>query len=250
MALTITNLTSGSSTTSSSSLIVSGVSASVNDWLVVCIAADNAGGGGAVSLSSVVDSSSNPYVGRGGSNGIVSNDPGAGSAGATLGLYTTSVTGALSSGTLTVNFSPNTTSKAAVVYRVQPGAGEIVNYQSAGTGVLPTNTTGQTITASSVTSGDTIFGAIAIETNVLPTADSDTTNGSWSSAFTLTADTTVVLTSMVINAQWKTVTGTADQIYNTSTAANTDSAINWLTIYPAVSQRGNWSVNGITLKSI
>lgn len=244
MALTISTAGSNNSTTSGATLQITGVTAAVGDWLVIAISSDNQGGGGQVSLSSVQDSASNTWEQR----SITNNDPGAAGAGITLGIFTAKITNALSSGSVTVNFSPNTTSKAAALFKVTPGAGEEVAFRAAGPGATATSSTAQTITATAVQNGDTIFGAVALESNALPTADSDTTNGSWSAAHTANANTGTAATSTVISSQHKTVNATGDQTYNTS-SSSADIAINWITLFASQLLRGHWAINGITTKN-
>lgn len=228
MALTISNAGTNNSTTSSGTLVISGVTASVGDWLVVIIGADNAGGSGANSISSVTDAEGNTYTSR----ATLLQDPGAADEGATLSIFTAEITSALSLDDVTVNFSPNTTSKTAVVYLVEPDVGDTITFRASGAGAAGAtgNGTAQSV-ITSVTNGDTIFGGVACETNAAITADSDTTNGSWSTAYTNTADTGSAGTSMAVSAQWKTVSSTGNQTYNTSTGSSVDWAMSWLTLY-------------------
>src|SRR5262245_40298634 len=153
MALTISDLGNATSTSSSATLVTgSTITASVGDWLVAIIAADNNGTSGANSLTSVQDSRSNTWTQR----ALILNDPGAAAAGCTLGIFTAPVTSALSSGTVTANFNPNTTSKAIEVYRVQPSVGEAVSFVAAdATGTTGSSSTPTAATVS-VTNGDTI----------------------------------------------------------------------------------------------
>jgi hypothetical protein len=90
--------------------------------------------------------------------------------------------------------------------------------------------------AVSVTNGHTIFGATAIESLDTITADSDTTNGSWSTQYTEVASTGTQATSARIGTQFKTVTATDDQTYNTTTGSSRDYAINYMIVYPDTAQ--------------
>lgn len=207
------------------------VTAAVGDWLVVCISADNAGSGGSSSIAGVSDSQSNTWTER-----LTTNqDPAGASAGITLAVYTCEVTSALTNGTVTVSFSPNTTSKTFTVQRIQPGSGEIVTFDSVGAGSTGAGTT-MSAGAVSVTNGHTIFGATAIESLDTITADSDTTNGSWSTQYTEVASTGTQATSARIGTQFKTVTATDDQTYNTTTGSSRDYAINYMIVYPDTAQ--------------
>lgn len=237
MALTISQVGSNNSATSTATLAVTAVTAAVGDWLVVMVAADNAGTNGAASLSSVTDSAGNSYT-------MTSStyDPGAASAGATFGLFHARTTATLTGGTVTANFSPNTTAKAMVIYKVVPGANEVVAFDRVGAGYTGTT---KSITATAVTNGYTIFAGMAVETNAAVTADTDTTNGSWASQYTAVGNTGTSTTSQRVCGQYKTVTATGDQTFNTATSG--DGAVNWLTLYPApAGLLGYWGMTGVT----
>lgn len=237
MALTISQVGSIHSVTSSATLAVTSVTAAIDDWLVVMVAADNAGTSGAASLSSVTDSAGNSYT------MTRSNyDPGVASDGATFGLFRAKVTATLTNNTITANFSPNTTAKAMVIYKVAPGANEVVAFDRVGAGYTGTT---KSITATAVTKGYTIFAGMAVETNAAVTADTDTTNGSWASQYTAVGNTGTSTTSQRVCGQYKTVTATGDQTFNTATAG--DGAVNWLTLYPApAGLLGYWGMTGVT----
>lgn len=237
MALTISQVGSNNSATSTATLAVTAVTAAVGDWLVVMVAADNAGTNGAASLSSVTDSAGNSYT-------MTSStyDPGAASAGASFGLFRARITATLTGGTVTANFSPNTTAKAMVIYKIAPGANEAVAFDRVGAGYTGTT---KSITASAVTNGYTIFAGMAVETNAAVTADTDTTNGSWSSQYTDMGNTGTSSASMRVCGQYKTVTATGDQTFNTATSG--DGAVNWLTLYPVpAGLLGYWGMTGVT----
>lgn len=224
-ALTISDLGNGNSSSSGATVATgSTITASTGDWLVAIVAADNNGTNGATSLSSVTDSSSNSWTQR----ALANQDPGAAAAGATLGIFTAPITSAPSSGTVTANFSPATTSKAIQVYRVQPPAGCAVIYIDAdATGTTGASAASATTTVS-VIINDTIFGAVAIETGTPgPSGDADSTNGSWSSALIRAGNTGTNATSMVNLSQYKTATATGNQTHN-STFSSTDWAASYL----------------------
>ena len=237
MALTISQVGSNNSATSTATLAVTAVTAAVGDWLVVMVAADNAGTNGAASLSSVTDSAGNSYT-------MTSStyDPGAASAGASFGLFRARITATLTGGTVTANFSPNTTAKAMVISKIVLGANEVVAFDRVGAGYTGTT---KSITAAAVTNGYTIFAGMAVETNAAVTADTDTTSGSWSAQYTAVGNTGTSTTSMRVCGQYKTVTATGDQTFNTSTSG--DGAVNWLTLYPApAGLLGYWGMTGVT----
>lgn len=231
MALTISNVATAASTTSGATLDITGVTASVGDWLVLAVAADNAGTSGASSLStSITDAAGNVWTHRATTN---YTPGGAAGDGTTLGIFTAEVTHALSSATLTVNFSPNTTAKAAALKKVVPGAGEIVVFHSVGSGATGNGTSFAAPTVS-VDALHTIFGWTALESTSIGSNDSDTTNGSWSSAQTAAASTGTAATSQYLAGQHKTVTASGSQTYDTTAGNARDWAANYLILYPAL----------------
>lgn len=234
MALTITDLGNATSTSSSATLVTGAtITASVGDWLVALIAADNNGTSGAASLTSVQDSQSNTWTQR----ALINRTPGSAAGdGATLGVFVCEgVTNALSSGTVTANFSPNTISKAIEVYRVQPGAGETIQFVACDATGNKSSTATHDAPTVSVTNGDTIFGAAAIEETATPTGDSDTTNGSWSTLIARVASTGLFASSMGCASQWKTVNATGNQSWAATTGSARDSARTYLIVGPVSS---------------
>src|SRR5690349_17070345 len=124
MAATISDIGSATSNSATTSLTSGAtITASVGDFLLAVVAADNAGTNGLSSISTFTDTSSNTWTRQ----TLVNNDPGAAAAGCTLAIWTAPITVALSSGTVTQNFTTNTTAKAMEVYRIQPGAGEVLS---------------------------------------------------------------------------------------------------------------------------
>jgi hypothetical protein len=227
MALTISQAGSGNSTTSSSTLAVTLTqSFAVGDMVVVCIASDNNGTNGVDSVSSVTDSKSHTYTLR----VEQTNDPGAAAAGASINIYTALVTTAMTtSDVVTTNFSPNTTSKAVVIWEVAPGAGETPTFVSNG------STTGDkdpALTSSSINSGNAVIYAIAAESRATLTGDSDTTRGSWSALYTSVADTGTSGTSMRVGSQNKVVNATGTQAWS-GTINDCDFALAYIILNPA-----------------
>lgn len=231
MAATISDLANGVSTTSNTTCVTGGtVTASVGDWLVVVAASSNDGTAGAASQTGVVDSDGvNTYTRR----ALINYDPGAAGAGATLGLYTCAVTSALSSDTITVNHSVNTSEKAVQVYKVAPGAGETISFIAVDTTGVTGNLTTYAANTVSVTNGDTIFGAASIETDDAVTGDTDTTNGSWSSILTRLADGGADASTMSCASQYKTVTATGNQSWACTTVTGRDAAISYVVLRSA-----------------
>src|SRR5262245_36693521 len=99
MALTISDAGNGNSTSSGATLSTGAtVTASIGDWLVAVVAADNNGTSGVSSISSVTDSQGNTWTQR----ALINRTAGGVAAdGATLGIFVCEgVTNALSSGTV------------------------------------------------------------------------------------------------------------------------------------------------------
>ena len=226
MAITAAPAGTGNSTASSASLAVTTTATiNVGEFIVVCISADNSGSGGATSTTGVTDSAGNTYVLR----ADQLRDPAGVDAGVSLRVYCATAQYALASGqTVTVSFSPNTTSKAAAVWRVIPTSTATHQISFVAETGTNNNTANPTITSASVTSGDIVIGVNACETSTTPTADSDTTNGTWSTAQVGLANSGSGVTSSIVTTQYKVTTGTGTQTYNT-TLISLDWAISILT---------------------
>lgn len=231
MALTISQAGNGVVTSSAASVATGNtITAAAGDWLVAFVAASNDGNVGASAIGTLSDSSSNPgWTNR----ATINYDPGAAGAGATLRVATCAVTVALSSGSVSCSMSPNITEGAIQVYKVVPGAAQVVTFRACDTTGSTGNATSYTAAQVSVTSGDTIFGAAAIETDDAITGDTDTTNGSWSTIWTVLADAGADASTMSVASQYKTATGTGNQNWACSSTTGRDSARTYLVIYPA-----------------
>lgn len=221
------------STTSGSTLAITGVTAAIGDLLVLFCAADNAGTAGVTSTStSITDAAGNTWTSQTPTHqspGNTAND------GTDLSIWTSLITATLTAATITINFSPNTTSKAAAIQQAVPAAGCAMVVGTVGPGVTGSGNS-RTSGLVSVALGTTMIGACAIEAGPAAglTTDSDATNGSWSTALTVVADTGTGLTSQTLTVQRKTVSATGNQTYNTSTSSGRDSALNYLLVHEAV----------------
>jgi hypothetical protein len=241
MGLTFNNVTTANSTTSAATLSTGNVSVSAGDWIIVAVSADNSGTSGVASLQSVTDAQGNTYQ----ELTKLTQNPGV-NAGITLGIYLAKVEIALVNNTITANFSPNTPAKAMSVKRITPGSGERVAVGTIGSGATGSGTA-YSAGAISVTNDYTIYGATALEQATAATADSDTTDGSWSTAHTAAASTGTNTTSASITTQQKTVTATGNQTYNTASGSARDFAINAVVLFAeAIPPSGFWAINGVT----
>lgn len=227
MSFTISQAGTANSITSDASLTIA-VTAAVGTWLIVAVAADNAGTNGASSVTTCTDAVSNTYTEK----ISVLKDPGAAAVGTTLVVWVCEVENALSSTNITIGFSPNTAAKTAIVWKLTPDSGYSISYETAGTGATGSST-GPNITTGAITSGDTVFCFSAHEYgtyNTVPatvTGDSDTSNGSWSSVYRDTA-LGAGYAGQIIASQYKTTTGTSSQVWGITVEYSSDWAVNWL----------------------
>lgn len=227
MALTGTDRGSGNHNTAATSVAISPTSnCTAGAMIVLCLAYDNAGSGGADPYSSISDGLGNTWTPQ--VAGLY--DPGAASAGVTERIFTTTQNAGtiLTSTVITVSFGSSTpTAKSWVIHEVSSNAtGGSVTIGSSAT--LPGAATGTpTITTSSLTSGDMVIGMGAAESGDTWAGDADTTNGSWSTHQHNAAGTGA--TGMSITSQRKIVTATATQTYN-PTLTSADCMLAWLQI--------------------
>lgn len=210
-------------TAATSVAIVPGTNFTANSFAVLAVAYDNSGGGGSDPFVSIADNAGNTWTSR----AAALNDPAAANAGSTLRIFTSSI-GTLTTGnTITITFSNNTTAKAwSLTEFTSSVSGGVPTFLTSAVGIG--SNTAPTITSSSITSGDVIFGAMANEGNATVTADSDTLNGTWS-----TQQTTSVGTGtggMEVASQYKITTGTGAQTYNLTLSATGDWSIGWISI--------------------
>lgn len=205
----------------------------INDMMIVCVACDNAGASGsAANVTSITDPQGNTYDER--IDAVFDN--GAASAGIENAIYTCRITTAkIASDDVTINFNVTTAAVAVTIWKIAHDGSVRATYV---TGANPAGaTTGTpTVTTSSLTNGDTVFGHLAAESNVAVTGDADTTNGSWSTQQTATANTGTAATSVRTATQYKTVTATATQTYN-PTLTSSDTQIAWVSIRPELIPR-------------
>ncbi len=224
MALTVSEAGKNSRATSGGTLVVSSVTASVGDMLVAVVSAANSNTSGTSSLNTVTDSASNTWTDR----SEINRTAGVANDGVSLGIYTTVLTSALSSGTVTASFSPTVGSASMLIWRVQPGTNERVAVYEVGagdTGTSPPGSNAFSLTTSSININHTLIGAVAVSGS-LNSSDSDTTNGSWSTNYTETGS------SRDVQSQYKTVTATATQTYNATASTSTPYAINYIVLTP------------------
>ncbi len=195
------------------------------------VAADNAGTSGVSATSATItDAAGNTWTRRSETNytpgGVVSD-------GTTLSIFTAPITSTLSSATITVNFSPDVTAKAAVLKKITPDTGHTIRFDSVGPGVTGTST-GLSSGNVSVASGYVFFGFVGGERNSGFTGDGDTTNGSWAANQSAAANTGAGTTSQGISGQSKITNASGNQSYDPTTGGATDAALNYVILYQVI----------------
>lgn len=242
-------LPTNSTTSSAASLALTSVSAPVGSVLYVAVSANNSGTNGAACTTTCADDSAESGTANTWTQQTqVNNDPGAADAGITLTIFTSILTRALVADTITVSFSPNTTCVTITGEKgiLDSGTASVV---TVGAGATGTGTT-PSITSGSITSGDIIIGAVAAETNGSITADADTSDGTWSTQISVTADTGTAGTSTRLVTQRKKVTATATQTYNPTIGVSRDWATNYIVVRGASTAKtiatdaGSYAVTG------
>lgn len=212
--------TGGNNTAATSIAIVPAQNFTAGTMAILAIAYDNSGTQGADPFSSLTDSSGNNWTLR----QSPLNDPGAASAGAVLRVYTT-IVGTLGTGTtVTINFNASTTAKAWTLTEISAATDFAPSYVqgSSNTG----STTTPSVTTSTLTSGNMIFAAMGAEGSSTITADSDTTNGTWSTQQTTVFGTTT--SGVHVASQYKLLTASGAQTYNLTLGTTEDWAVAWL----------------------
>ena len=182
---------------------------------VLCLAADNAGSNGSAANipTSLTDSKSNSWTLR----STVINDPGAASAGVEIGVYTSLLGTAIArDDTVTVTWQAvNVTAKAWGVWEFSGYLYSSAASTNTGTG------TGVSQNNGSVPNANAVIAAVGIEGPDTVTAyDTDTTNGSWSSALEHSSGSSAT-GDMTMVSQYKIVNATGTQTMNlTMTSAD------------------------------
>lgn len=227
MALAGANRGAGSTNTGGESTlaVVPASNCTAGALLVLCASYDNSVVGGGDPYSSIADTKSNTWTSR--QNAL--NDPGSADQGVAMRIFTTpQAGGTLTTGdTITITYSTTTVARSWTLTEFT-GAGGTPTYL---TGAVETSTTGSpTITSSSLTNGDGILAVVGREGNVpTPVPDSDTTNGSWSTA--QESGVGVTEAGSEIQSQYKIVTADGTQSYDpTYGATPRDNCEGWISI--------------------
>jgi hypothetical protein len=187
-------------------------SITIGNYLILRIASDNTGGGGAATTLAISDPRSNTWT-----IGAAGNvDPGATSAGATCRICYTKVSAVYTNGDdLTLTHGAATVNEAVVV---EEWSGIDFTTPAA---VAQTTATGSTtavaISRTPLVSGQLVYTAVAVEGNStdIGANDSDTTDGTWTLLTTQQAGASGTPDlNMTVAGGYKIVTGTTAQTWN------------------------------------
>jgi hypothetical protein len=224
VALTTTNRGTGTHNTGASSFTLSpGSNCTAGALVALCVAADNSSSGGSTNdFTTVTDTLGNTWTKR--QSPVFDN--GAASAGVQGAIYTTDqAVGTLQTSTvITVNFGSSPVAKTWTLTEITPGAGRTASFRTGGDKSAGATGTALTMGASaSLASGECILAAFFIEagtTQTLSAADTDTTNGSWST--NQYAEIGSTTSGSVIVSQAKVVTGAGAQTYDVTLGISSD----------------------------
>jgi hypothetical protein len=192
--------------------ITTTVNLAAGDGLLVVMAYDNSGGGGADPIGAI--STSANVVGTVVASQAGINDPGAASAGLATKAYLWTLTSPLASGSVvSLDWTGTVVVRAVALVKVTSSAGTVgYRTSSGGTGTNVVASAAPGLTTPSVNSGELVLCYAGHEYGAAPGADADTTNGTWGSA--VTANTGSTTSGMAVIVQGKVVTATATQAFN------------------------------------
>lgn len=219
MALTYQSAgTAAAASGASPTVIATTTALAVGDYLLIVMAYDNSGGGGADPLST----SFTPTPAAGALSTIVTaitqngaNDPSTASSGVDTRYQGYTVTSAIASGTnISIAWSGTVVVRAFVMVKVTSNAGGAVTHRTSGPlgATLVVASAAPSLTTPSVNSGELVLCFVGHENGANITGDADTTNGSWGTMVTTFNGTG--LAGMAAGIQGKVVTATGTQTFN------------------------------------
>lgn len=228
MTLSYAEAGEANGTTASATLTVPvSVNVAAKEILVVCIGADNAGSGGALSISGVTDSKGNSYPDRTATSKIkgtasAANDSSSGAV--YISVLDTALVGGVD--TVSVAFSPDTQARAVVLWKVTCAS---LSYEFPATITAYGFGVNASWSGFSVTANDLVIGVASIETNDPSIGrDTDTTNGTWTNPLhSALADRGSATSSISVSSQCKVPSATGIQQY---TNVVSDASHDWVTI--------------------
>jgi hypothetical protein len=228
MQMTGTNRgTNATNTSGQNTLVITpGSNCTAGALLVLVIAYDNSGTGGVDPYSAISDSVGNTWTSR---LNVLKNG-GAANSGCVLRIFTCpqNVAALTTSNTITVSFGGITTVARAWTLQEFTSSNGTPTYVS-GSGATFTTST-PTITTSSVGTGNAVICGLSVEngTAITITADSDSTNGVWSTQ--QTSKIGIGNAGINVASQFKVISGTGTQTYNPTINAGTNLCIGWISI--------------------
>lgn len=212
--------TGGSGTAGTSLTATPSGNFAIGSLAVLVIAYDNSGSSGADPYSSIADNAG--FGTRWFAKHNTLRDPSTASSGCVLRIFTCQVDAPLTtSHTVTVTVSANA-AWAWALWEVVPDSGYVALYASQATGSGGTGN--PTCTSPTVNVGEVCIGGISYEYGEAPaTTDSDTTNGTWSTAQSANYGSTT--SGISVSSQWKLQTTTAStQTFNQTRTNSSDYA--------------------------
>jgi hypothetical protein len=243
MALTGTSRGSGTHNTAASSRAVSpSGTIPAGSIAVIVWALDNSGTSGVSRFSSMADSVGNTW-----STPLnINKTAGTANDGTTLVMsWSKLTTQLLNTNTITITLTGNVTPKCYAIHQITPAAGNSVEYVTSGS---TTGTGNVALTTGTIDNLQMVVCAAANEygTAQTPTHDTDTTNGSWSTALYAEVGTTGA--GQNVASQRKVVTASATQTYNVSYSSSADYAAGWLSFKEVIG--GTFTANAIVRKTV
>ena len=239
---TVALLASGSTTTTNSSQATASFNPSLTaatGFLVVICAAENTGTNGATALTSFIDSVAGRSASATFDQQTWAPNTTAG-AGVTAAFYVKTINaGNNGSGTITINSA--SARKAWAVYYVYNFPSAAAGFGGAGTKFgtgESSSTPSKQSSYNNVGDGAVTFGFLAVESNNAPTADSDTSNGTWSAqTFSGVSSSTTangLATQYKIGTYTGNTTPTPALIYNPTLASALDHQVGIIELIPQV----------------
>lgn len=229
MALTATSRGTNVDTVSGSSFSFSPTSnLTAGALAVLFLSADNSSSGGSTNnTNSVTDTLGNTW------RKVVSSvcDPGVANAGVQGSAFVTDQSAGqiTTSTTITVTFGAATVAKAWAIQDVTAAAGKQAVPLASGNNTQQTASTTPTVTTGTISVDDLVFGMAAIEGGGAVTADSDTTNGTWSSLANPWTGTATGGICLGVQSKVQDTTAST-QTYNPTLGAARDLICSWLSI--------------------
>src|SRR5678815_1928593 len=225
MALTITARGTGTHNTSASSFTLSpGSNFAAGATAVLCVAADNSSSGGATNdFTTVTDSLGNTWTKR--QSPVFDN--GAASAGVQGAIYDTlQNVGTLQTSTvITVNFGSSPVAKTWTITEIAPAAGKAAKFRTGADKSAGATGTALTGGASpTVNIGEVLVACFYMEagtTQSVSAADTDTTNGSWTTNQYAEIGSTTSGSCIISQAKLQT-TANSTQTYDVTVGISSD----------------------------